>query len=358
MDEDTLQRQVALVSYGNKFLRREVTLDAIFRHGVFYGKRLLFRALDNNALLADDFTLWLEILRELGVQRLSLHRAAQFALHAGQARDGGGGLAIVAHYPDHCQLWVCGEEDAAWWHHSALPKGGYQRASMVPSAAYYGGDIDSFWYVQEIRGEIAVPEIDWQAIAAAIAEELQLTVKDAKAAPFHAHMRAAPDWANFPLFPYADQNPLPHQLLKVLTDAQAAFANDSHCKNENGYFQHMSHAEAAEKVRWSERLNQWTIDLQLHCANDDQPHATIQSDLAPEHQSTPSQLIQEDKLSGDASPRQPDSNWIKACAFAVLLGLLSLLLLGVCHLIANHAWLALVLGLPFAIYVWSPSTKK
>lgn len=353
MDENTLQRQVALVSYGNKFLRSELTLEDMYRHGVFHQSRLLFRTPDENALLADDFTLWLEILRVSGARRLSLHRAVQFEASAKRARAGGE-LLLAVHYPEHYQLWVCGEEHAAWWSHSQLPKGEYDRVSDVPSAAYYGGAIDTYWFEQEIASAIAVPETDWKGLEVAIEADLQLTLAHAAKAPFYPHMYDAADWARLPLFPYTQDTALPHQLMQVLTDAQAAFANDSNCKNEHSTFRELSEEDAAEKSRWSRRLDQWIIDLQFHCANYiGAGSANCVAAGAPE--SVPARQPDANaaslKPAIDATAVRHESRWCKAGVFALLLGLLSLLLLAICHVIAAHAWLSLALGLPFAFYV-------
>jgi hypothetical protein len=63
MRDDVLQRQVALVSYGTTYPRGEQPLEA------FYGQRLLFRAHDDNGLLAADFTLSLAGLHAQGARR-------------------------------------------------------------------------------------------------------------------------------------------------------------------------------------------------------------------------------------------------------------------------------------------------
>lgn len=356
MEDEILQRQVALVSYGNRFLSKELALDEMFRHGVFYAKRLLFRAPDDNALLADDFTLWLDIVRGLGARRLSLHPAARFNA-ATTCTSGDGEYVIVVHYAGHCELWVGGEELASWWRHPALSEGGYDGATNVPSAAYYGGAIDSYWRVEEIQGSIVVPDTQWQAVAAAIGKDVQLTVQDAKNEAFYAPMYGAPDWAHFPLFPYAESAPLPHQLLKVLTDAQSKFANDTHCKNENGYFQHMSAQAAAEKMRWSARLDQWIVDLQLLCANEVR-HPAALSMLAESEPKTPSFEPEAPAAVAPAQAKHATSKWFKAAVFATLVAVVSLLLLALGHMMVAYPWLALVPGLLFAVYVYRKGFKE
>lgn len=347
LDDDILQRQVALVSYGNKFLRRELTLAEFHRHGVFFGKRLLFRTPGDNALLADDFTLWLAILRELGACRLSLHHARQF-----KARASGDGQVVVAHYPAHCELWTCGEEPASWWSHPALPKGGYAHGADVPSAACYGGAIDTYWRAEEIEGSIAVPGTNWEALAGAIAGDLQLSAEAAKEEGFFVYTGDAPDWAQFPLFPFTEHAPLPHQLLKVLSDAQASFANNTHCKNEGSYFMVLAGDALEQKMQWGRRLEQWLLDLQLHCAND---IGTGEAPVAALPQ-LPGPVAQAPAPASDDSAR-PRSKWFKAGMFLLLFALLSLLVQATSDVIAGHSWLSPALGLAFAIAICAKSTK-
>jgi hypothetical protein len=357
MRDECLQRQVALVSYGNKYLRDELTLDAFFRHGIFFGQRLQFRALDGNGLMADDFTLWLAILRGMGARRLSLHRAAEF--------NGGAELVLAVHFADHVQLWDCGQEPAAWWSHPRLPEGGYQYASDCPPAAAYGGAIDSYWCARRIEGQLAVPDTDWKALAAAIRADLQMTLATSTSKPFCANRHDVPDWANFPLIPYNSAMPLPHQLLAMLSAGQAQFANDANCKNENSYFYHLGEQAQEEQLAWGRRLDTWLVDVLLHCANEFRLKDARAQPIAPAAQAAPlspkaqarraAKAAKAADKAANAAPQpasEPDGKWFKAAVFATLLGLMSLLLLAVCSLVASHAWLAPLLGLPFALYVY------
>ena len=374
-----LNRQLALVSYGNKYLRRELTLEAMFRHGVFFGQRLLFRAPDGNTLLADDFTLWLGILRELGAKRLSLHRAAEFALTAPRAQHGGA-LAVAVHFADRYELWACDEEVATWWAHPALPEGGYQYGSECPPAAGYGGDIDSYWCMQTLQGQLPVPETDWRALAKAIDADLQLKPEGKGRKAFFANAYDVPEWANFPLFPYANARPLPHQLMAMLTQAQAKFANDSNGKNENSYYYHLSGQALEDMDNWGKRLDVWLVDVALRCANEFRLEDAMATPYRPvaEPAAAPLSAKAQARLDrraatalavgkGAADPDQypdktsdgePENFWFKAAVFTLMAGLFSLLLLAVCNLIALHSWLALVLAVPFAIYVYAGGSKE
>jgi hypothetical protein len=352
MGDACLQRQVALVSYGNKYLRDEVTLEAFFRHGIFFGQRLQFRAPDGK-LLADDFTLWLAILRGQGARRLSLHRAAEF--------DGGAELALAVHCADHVQVWHCGQEPAAWWRHPQLPEGDYQYGSDCPPAAGYGGAIDSYRCAQRIEGQLALPDTDWKALAAAIRADLQMTLTTSTGKPYCANRHDVPDWANFPLIPYNSAMPLPHQLLAMLSAAQSQFANDANCKNENSYFYHLGEQAQQEQLAWSLRLDTWLVDVLLRCANEFRLRDARAQPIAPAAQAAPLSPKAQARRAGKAAAKaangaplpasEAEGKWFQAAVFTTLLGLMSLLLLAVCGLVASHAWLAPLLGLPFALYL-------
>jgi hypothetical protein len=388
LNDDIVMRQVALVSYGNKYLRDELTLEQFFRHGVFFGHRLLFRSADDNALLADDFTLWLGILQGLGARRLSLHRVNEFNIKAGGAPCKGE-LVIAVHYADYYELWLGGEENAAWWSHPQLPEGDYQLGSACPPAAAYGGDIDSYWCVHRIEGKLTVPESDWNAVAADIRQELGLNYSSSQTGPFFVNKYDAPDWTKFPLFPYAANRPVPHRLMALLTAAQGEYANNANPKNENSPFQHMSYEEVSER---GQRLDKWTRDVQLRCANEFRLKDTVAraADAVPEMNAAPlsrkaraKQQVQSKPQSkaqskGDrqaeaalaigkgADPRDyeepssktDESSWTRAAVFMLVLCVISLLVLALSNLIATHAWLSLLFGLPFALYGCNGRSKE
>ncbi|QYF94370.1 hypothetical protein KY495_03890 [Massilia sp. PAMC28688] len=374
MNDDMVMRQVALVSYGNKYLRDELTLEQFFRHGVFFGHRLLFRSVDDNALLADDFTLWLGILQGLGARRLSLHAVEEFSIKSGTAPCAGT-LVIAVHYPEHYELWVVGEEKAAWWSHPQLPEGSYQYGSECPPAAAYGGDIDSYWCVEQIKGALTVPETDWNALAADIRQELGLNYGSAQPGPFRVNKYDAPEWTKFPLFPYAGNRPIPHRLMALLTAAQAEYANNANPKNESSPFQHMSYEEVAER---GQGLDKWMREVQLRCANEFRLKGAVAqaADAVPEMNPAPRRRKARAKaarqaeaapaIGKGADPRNDEEPshgtheraWPKAVVFILLLGVISLLLLALSNLITAYGWLSLLLGLPVAIYLCNGRSKE
>lgn len=52
----------------------------------------------------------------------------------------------------------------------------------------------------------------------------------------------------------------------------------------------------------------------------------------------------------NAAAAEPAGKWLMACGFLLLLGLLSLLLLGLSEAVAARPWLSLALAVPFAVY--------
>lgn len=173
LQSESNQRQIALVSYGTQYLRHGLALDDWYRHGIFFGARLQFRERDGNALLADDFTWWLGILRQAGAQRLSLHRLAQFDMASPSVMQDGQ-HAVVVHYRDHYEVWAVGTERPAWLEHPLLPD--VPGIPIFPDATHWGGAIDSYWRLGERPGQLEVAETDWKALARVIATDLDINL--------------------------------------------------------------------------------------------------------------------------------------------------------------------------------------
>lgn len=262
-------RQVALVSYGTQTLRDQIALDDWYRHGIFFDARLQFRALADNALLADDFTLWLGILKAAGATRLSLHLATAFQLAAARAVDGGV-HAIVVHFPDRHQIWGMGEERAAWLAHPLFPDEEDQGNPVFPDAAYYGGAVDSYWCVEERQGPLDVPDTDWKALARAITADLASPVPSslAPAGPYFGPLPHDAPWARFPLFASSDSMSLAHRIMHTLDRMQSTFGNDTNPKNDDSAYQFMDAESAAKMDDWGARLDKWMLEVQLRCANE------------------------------------------------------------------------------------------
>ncbi len=365
MSSATLLRQVALVGYGTRFLRGELSLEDWHRHSIFRDARQQFRATADNALLADDFTLWLQILAKSGAVRLTLHRAA--ALHADEPRIAhAGGLAIVAHFADAHQAWTAGTEHAAWLEHPLLAEDAPHGIPVFPHAASHGGDVDAYWCGATVQGRLDVPGTDWKALAAAIAADLDIAMPAPGAAgPF---FHAAPEqssWARLPLFPDGAGSRLAHRLVATLAREQATFANDTHPKNENSYYQNLDVAGAAQVDDWGRRLDEWMTELLLRCANEcGQPAARRTHAFEP-----PRPALPESEESGTAQPAlatPPDATlapatagkWTRRLAFAGVFALASLSVLALANVIAGFPWLALLAGLPCALYVASRSGPR
>lgn len=269
MRQKLIERQIALVSYGTHYLLGKNELDDWYRHGSFFNARLQFRALADNALLANDFTLWLGILKASGATRLSLHLAAAFEVALPRALNGGV-YAVVVHFPDRHQVWAVGEEEAAWMTHPLFPDEDSVGYPAFPNAAYYGSPLDSYWGVEDRPGRLEVPDTDWKELARAIAADLASPVPSSLApvGPYFSAFPSDAPWAKFPLFPSSDLSSLAHRIMSTLARQKATFSNDTNPKNESNPYQFLDQEGVDKLSNWGERLDSWMLEVQLRCANE------------------------------------------------------------------------------------------
>lgn len=353
MRSRTIERQVALVSYGTQYLRGQSALDDWHRHGTFFNARLQFRGMADNALLADDFTLWLGILKALGATRLSLHLASAFEVAA--ARDAQGAVhVVVVHFPDRHQLWAVAEERAAWLDHPMFPNEELQRYPDFPDAAYYGGPIDSYWCLEDRPGQLDVPDTDWKALARAIAADLASPVPSslAPAGPYFGTLPHDVPWATFPLFPSSGFTSRAHRIMATLARMQSTFSHDTNPKNDNNPYQFLDQEGAAKLTIWGRSLDSWMLEVQLRCANETRsidltgkntPLARLYT--APSaHQNTADDGAEEDASSPEVAAEQGASTsngkWGGRIAFIVKVILGSLAMIFLARLVASYPWLA------------------
>gem|GEM_PF-1388131 len=385
---------MALVSYGTQFLRGHVELEDWYRHGVFFGARLQFREPDGNALLADDFTWWLGILRQSGALRLSLHLPAEFGLGAERA-TGGGAYAVAVHFADRHEIWIVGEERAAWLEHPLLPDDGHYPA--FPDATYWGGELDSYWRIAERPGRLEVPETNWKQLAAAIADDLDIRVPSSlvPAGPLFVPGGEPESWAKLPLFARSAAAAPAHHLLATLYAEQARLSNEMNPKNENSAYQHMDAAGAVALENWGRRLDSWTIEAELRCANECRDSATFEAAAPLTRLHRPVEVALPDQPLPDQSPLEPSppgqsppagnagraepgvppaasssgmpfrvtpsggpaagsggaGKWRDRLAFAIAMAAGCLFVVACAHIIVRFPWLAILIGLPYALYV-------
>ncbi len=349
---EPIQRQVALVSYGSNFLRKDLALEDWYQHGVFFGARLQFRDRASNALLADDFTLWLAILAQGGAMRLSLHPAEVLGIDAPPALDRSRQVVAV-HYPDRYQLWAVGEERPAW-------DGGDK---YIPNAATYAGDVDCYLCLGERQGQLDVPHTDWQKLAKAIATDLDRPVPSGSvpAGPFFAYTGESAPWAKMPLFVATGADSLAHRVLATLEREQGTFDNDTNPKNDSSYFQHLDEEGAAAVVHWGQRLDSWIAEVLLRAANIDHGITGRQDQAAfvrlqpppPAPQAAPAAVSdapnQQVPVTEGAPPAK--NKWTNRIGMTVGIAVLSLFILALAKVISFFPWLAVLIALPWALYM-------
>ena len=356
MHSASTHRQIALVSYGTQFLRDKLALDDWYRHGIFFGARLQFRQLADNALLADDFTWWLGILKQSGAVRLSLHLLAEFGI-ARPAVIHDGDYAVVAHFRDRHQIWAVGVERPAWLDHPLVPD--VPGIPIFPDATHWGGEIDSYWCLEERPGPLEVPETHWKALANSIAADLDISIPSSLAPPGPIILPSTPPaaWARFPLFPSGSATVVAHGILASLYREQSRFANDTHFKNDSSDYQGLDAAGAARVDDWGRRLDGSIVEVELRCANEYRQRASSDDGMPlplPPAASKNVRSQQEPQAPTAASYTDPVTppgrKWLRRIVFVVVLAVMCLLLLAFAHIVAAWPWLSVVLGLPFAVY--------
>jgi len=357
LQSESIHRQIALVSYGTQFLRDKLALDDWYRHGIFFGARLQFRQLADNALLADDFTWWLGILKESGAVRLSLHLLAELGI-ARPAVIQYGDYAVVAHFRDHHQIWAIGVERPAWLDHPLVPD--VPGIPIFPDATHWGGELDGYWCLEERPGQLEVPETNWKALAGSIAADLEITIPSSLAPPGPIFLPSTPPaaWAKFALFPSGSATVVAHGILASLYREQAKFANDTHFKNDSSYYQGLDAAGAAKVDDWGRRLDGWIVEVELRCANEYRQRASSDDGVplplppaAAKPAAPPARQDREPQAPTYTDPLTPPGRkWLRRIVFVVVLAVICLLLLAFAHIVAAWPWLSVVLGLPFAVY--------
>lgn len=348
MHSESIHRQITLVSYGTQFLRGKLALDDWYRHGIFFNARLQFRQRDGNALLADDFTWWLGILKQSGALRLSLHLLAEFGI-ARPAIILYGEYAVVAHFPDRHQIWAVGVERPAWRDHPLVPH--VPGIPVFPDATSWGGEIDSYWCLDERPGQLEVPETNWKALADAIGTDLDLAMPSSLAPPGPVFLPPEPraSWARFPLFPSGSVTVLAHGMLASLYREQAKFANDMHFKNENSYYQSLDDEGAAKVDDWGRRLDGWVGEIEMRCANESRQRASRDDGVPLPLPPAAAKPAARHAASEDIRPvldartplyadpvTPPGRRWLRRIVFVAVLAVVCLLLLAFAHIVA--AW--------------------
>ncbi|ESK40585.1 hypothetical protein P256_01040 [Acinetobacter nectaris CIP 110549] len=112
------KQQLVLVTYGNEFLKNQLSFSTWVNHDIFQNCLIQFRSLKTQHLLAQHFQIWLETLKTQGFTQLSLHESS--LLKDGTNPNPNIELLpfthfIVAHSPQKKVAWIFGQELAEWY---------------------------------------------------------------------------------------------------------------------------------------------------------------------------------------------------------------------------------------------------
>ncbi|SHM96305.1 hypothetical protein SAMN05192549_103388 [Duganella sacchari] len=98
-------------------------------------------------------------------------------------------------------------------------------------------------------------------------------------------------------------------------------------KNEDSDCRRLSDDEAAKTDDWSRRLDSWMTEVLLRCAND----------IGGIEKEPPQKVAA--------------SKWISGLGLLVAVVVLSLFVMATAHIIARFPWLAVLIALPWTLYV-------
>ncbi|WP_445116440.1 hypothetical protein [Acinetobacter sp. WZC-1] len=158
------KQQLALVTYGNAFLRQNLSLNQWHRHAIFNRHVLAFRDLLSQHLLAQHFQVWLEGLKQQGVSRISLHSST--ILNDEQNPNANVELLafahfIVSHQQQQKSAWILGKELAEWYNSEDDFKAPLQQQSTVRHETFWRFQL-SPKLIKRVEADLQQP--DWDEI--------------------------------------------------------------------------------------------------------------------------------------------------------------------------------------------------
>ena len=112
------KQQLTLVTYGNEYLKQNLSFNHWVQHAIFNQHNLRFRDLLSQHLLAQHFQVWLEALKKQGTQRISLHSSS--LLNDEKNPNANVELLaiphiIISHEQHKKTAWIFGKELAEWY---------------------------------------------------------------------------------------------------------------------------------------------------------------------------------------------------------------------------------------------------
>ncbi|HBM1865823.1 hypothetical protein [Acinetobacter nosocomialis] len=112
------KQQLTLVTYGNEYLRQNLSFTQWRQHHIFDQHSFQFRDLISQHLLAQHFQVWLEALKKQGTTQISLHLST--ILNEEQNPNSNVELLpyahfIVSHQNNKKIAWIFGHELAEWY---------------------------------------------------------------------------------------------------------------------------------------------------------------------------------------------------------------------------------------------------
>lgn len=235
------QQQLTLVTYGNEYLRHNLSFQRWLAHGIFNGHSFGFRDLNNQHLLAQHFQVWLEALKKQGVKQLSLHSSTLLA----DEKNPNPNIEllatphiIVSHQDQQKTAWIFGKELAEWDNN--------EQDFIIPMAQQPSIRFEVLWsftlnnkLAKRIEADLIAPQ--WDEIAIFLEQELFSTAL--------AQNFESPTDSHIPYYGQQTEVDLSSRLSLLPTDYAADYAHytlyrlDALSASIQTQIQHPYHAE-------------------------------------------------------------------------------------------------------------------
>ncbi|USA52031.1 hypothetical protein NDN13_11045 [Acinetobacter sp. C32I] len=275
-----IYRQIALVSYGNEFLTGGVDSELLDRHPLLFTHFPILRNIEQGNLLAGSASHFLSFLKSQGLEKISLHSASNLSNYLNESElfnftQGDSDFCIVCHFPQQqLKALIHCEEKSLW---QSYDNDGYPLYSDYNN---YHDSVENYVLIDlPVVAISSITEdlkpISWQSFFNEYQEKIY---HFAVARRFGSYPVPLTDnncyegdmyqiEEQFPVLPYNLKKNYASILMLNAARLKSQFDNESHIKNDNGDYWHMSETEKLEFDTARNTLEEFHILILKYTAN-------------------------------------------------------------------------------------------
>lgn len=367
-------RQLALVSYGNTYLKNPDNLEKWYRHQIFQDSLPTFRCGITKQLLSHSFSYWLSYLQQHGVQQLSLHAFYDFFKTPVEIENlfiRTDEFVIVAHHPQQPNVWIIAEEKAVF-------DDDLNRSWIPDSSLFADFDNDYYWQLDIKTEQIPVlhplSTASWQQIyqnyktmlfdrSYGQKVSLDITSIECYGARYREH---AYDFESFPLLAGSNHSAYPSKLLNAMIQLKGYMHSDLNCKNEASEWNEKLYEREPEFRHWMNLFELNFKNLICMASNnagqtkfDDYPDAYIITDPRLIQANTHTDEQEADSLDPLSAPMdaKKEQHPLVTLLIAILaLLLVALLIYAIAKMIVAWGFIAVLIGV-VALFAYALLSK-